>query len=726
MVISKSKRLLARLRRSKYAVVMAISVIITILMAVAISYQFLDKLEWTTYDLRFEHRGEKYPKDNIIILDVDQDTYSDLEIKWPYPMAYHAKVLERLFQAGAKVVCFDIIFDNISSKPQEDSLFAATIKQCKNVILAQQFLYLAGGEHYKSMQSFVRPNPVLLSGEPYLGFIGVPQEKDNAARRYQVINQALDEVFSDNPRYAYSKGELIAAMPLQAVTLFRNLEDPKIQVSAARNSIIAGNIEVPIEKGGRILINFAGPPRTFKTLPYRQIFRDDDFALLIEKSPGYFQNKIVLIGVTLKEFHDLFNTPFVEKSVDTSEMGSPKEKQLMPGVEIIANTIQTILDESYIDHMTTEKVVGFCFILSLICSFFTIRFGPRKGLLFLIFGLGALTGIAFYLFSHYNFWLNLIYPAATLLLTFSSDVFYHYMTEEREKQYIRKAFGHYLNPSVVEQLAQNPDSLKLGGQKRELTVMFSDIRGFTTLSESMDAEELTNFLNEYLTAMTDIILKNTGTVDKYMGDAIMAFWGAPLDDPNHAYRCCITCLEQMRKLHEMQAKWRAEGKHALDIGIGINTGDMTVGNMGSTQRFDYTVLGDSVNLGSRLEGTNKDYGTNIIMGERTYALVKDRLIARQLDRIRVKGKLEPVEIYEVIAEKAADLPEGYPKAYEIYSEGVRAYFNRDWLKAIECFQQTLDIITDDGPSQKHLHQCEIYRDHPPAADWDGVYIKTSK
>lgn len=710
----------ALLFKSKIRSATTIAILVTLIISFIYRTDLLLGLEWTSYDARFDFRGSILPGDQILIVDVDQDTYMDLDEKWPYPVNFHAKIVDRLTEAGAKVICFDFIFDLVSENPANDSTFAHSIKESGRVVLAEAF--------YRKIQNFmgdllvneesVRPNSVLREvGQPYLGFVSVPVDKDDLVRRAQIAYLTQREIESSVERHHYSANQLIPSLALRAIMIANGWQDEPILVDSQENTLRINQLTIPIQGSGNILVNFYGPPQTFNTIPYREIYNDEDFAVKMAVDSTYFKDKIVLVGTSLEELHDLFWTPFIPKNQNV---------QRMPGVEIHANTLQTILDGSYI----TKPHLGIFFIylvfLTFFSSYMTIILGPRKGFFLMIGTLAIINVFSFAIFIEANIWLDLVHPTFAILITFGSNIFYQYVTEEREKRYIRSAFAHYLNPSVVDQVANNPKALSLGGEKKVLTCMFSDIRGFTTLSESLDPHELTNFLNEYLTAMTDIILARNGTVDKYMGDAIMAFWGAPLPDPDHAYHCCQTCLEQMEKLHQMQTQWRAEGRHIIDIGIGVNTGEMTVGNMGSSQRFDYTILGDAVNLGSRLEGTNKDYGTNIIINETTHAIVKDRFITRQLDRIRVKGKLEPVEIYELIANVNEPLPRNHLQAYQVYDKAIAAYFNRDWETAIEDFQFVLKTFPDDGPSKRHLAQCLMYRENPPPADWDGVYVKTSK
>ncbi|MCX5843757.1 MAG: adenylate/guanylate cyclase domain-containing protein, partial [Deltaproteobacteria bacterium] len=295
----------------------------------------------------------------------------------------------------------------------------------------------------------------------------------------------------------------------------------------------------------------------------------------------------------------------------------------------------------------------------------------------------------------------------------------------REKKKIRGAFQYYLTASVINEMLKDPAKLKLGGDKKDLTVLFSDIRGFTTIAENMKTpEELVHLLNEYLTAMTNVVFTYDGLLDKYMGDAIMAVFGAPLNQPDHPLRACKTALDMMDELKKLQIKWADEGRPVLTIGIGINSGDMVVGNMGSEMRFDYTVMGDSVNLGSRLEGINKEYGTNIVISESTHNAVKDILFCRELDSVRVKGKNLPVKIYELLGEKKD--AEKWEKAVGIFEEGLSKYRQCLWDEAIISFQRVLEIKADDAPAKLYIVRCQELKKNPPEEPWDGVFTMTKK
>jgi len=279
---------------------------------------------------------------------------------------------------------------------------------------------------------------------------------------------------------------------------------------------------------------------------------------------------------------------------------------------------------------------------------------------------------------------------------------------------------------VVHELLSHPEKLTLGGEERFLTVLFSDVASFTSISEKLTPRQLVTLINDYLSNMTEIILKHDGIIDKYEGDAIMAEFGAPVYFEDHAIKACAAALEMQKRLAKLNKKWAKENVPELHARVGINSGNMIVGNMGSHQVFDYTVMGDEVNLASRLEGANKVFNTRIMISESTYNLVKDHFVTRPLDLIRVKGKQKPVKVYELIAHKNEALPYKFKEILPVYLNGISYYNTRQWDRAIECFQYCLKLVPNDGPSREYLQRVQAYKETPPPPDWDGVYTLTSK
>jgi adenylate cyclase len=420
----------------------------------------------------------------------------------------------------------------------------------------------------------------------------------------------------------------------------------------------------------------------------------------------------VLLGFTAAIYQDLHPTSF---------------QSGYPGVETHATVIANILDQDFLTRPGEILLFDllFMFALSLMLGIVLPRTRPVSGALTAILCIAAIIGLAYYAFIGPKIWLNIIYPSLLVITSYVVLTSYKYFTEEKHKKEIKMAFQHYVAPAVVDQMLGQIDHLHLGGERKQMTALFSDIRGFTTISERMNPEELVRFLNEYLSAMTQIVLQYEGTVDKYMGDAIMAFYGAPLEQPDHAIRACRTAVDMIARLKELGTEWQTRSLPHMDIGIGINSGEMSVGNMGSEERFDYTIMGDNVNLASRLEGINKQYGTSIVISQFTYQLIQNQpFTVRELDSVRVKGKLEPVTIYELIGYGTTN--SHMQQALEHFHDGLLAYKRRAWNQAIAQFQQALELRPNDYPAHLYLQRCEEYQQTPPPKNWDGVYTMKTK
>jgi len=331
-----------------------------------------------------------------------------------------------------------------------------------------------------------------------------------------------------------------------------------------------------------------------------------------------------------------------------------------------------------------------------------------------------------YLFIGHRIWLREMPLLLAVILGYPSNLLFRFIQSQKEKAMIRGMFAQYVPKGYVQQLIQNPDMLKLGGERRRMTMLFSDIQGFSTHSEKLTPEELVALLNEYLTAMTRVVFANDGIVDKYEGDLVMAEFGAPIWNPNHAAQGCRTGLGMQKKLAELRLKWRSEGKFELRCRVGINTGDVIVGNMGSEEKFDYTVMGDAVNLASRLEGANKEYKTEIMIGHNTWLDVKDQFVTRPLDLLKVMGKNESVAVYELMAEKPEELPPERLAVIAVYNEGMKLYREAKFAEAKAVFEKALEVDPTDSPSKVYVKRCDLYIENPPGADWDGVYTMQSK
>jgi adenylate cyclase len=395
-------------------------------------------------------------------------------------------------------------------------------------------------------------------------------------------------------------------------------------------------VTIPINDIGMMSINFIGGPYTF---PDTKMVEVAEQVNLKEKTLNVddFKNKILMTAMF-----------YATGTSTTRDIHPSPFSQTTAGIEHHASALNTILMQNFITYAKPWLNYLIMFMFAGILGFLIPRMNIGVtmiivGVLAAIFMIEALAAFKYLKYVHF-----FLVPYVEVVAILITVIGYKVLTEEENVKYIRSTFSKFVSKDIVNELLANPESLKLGGEKKELTVFFSDIRGFTTMSESLSPEDLVQLLNEYLTTMTDLVIAYRGTIDKYMGDAIMAFWGAPVKNEDHAYLACLTSIIQLEELKIMQDRWAANGWPVIDIGIGLNTGDAVVGNMGSSHRMDYTVMGDTINLGSRLEGTNKQYGTRIIISEYTYAKVKDRIYARELDDIKVKGKNEPVKIYELI------------------------------------------------------------------------------
>lgn len=444
-------------------------------------------------------------------------------------------------------------------------------------------------------------------------------------------------------------------------------------------------------------IAYQGPAQTFITVSASDVISG-------KIDPAFFKDSYVLVGATALNLRDLFKTPF----------------GTIPGVEIHANILHTFLSGQQLSPISKQVGALYIFLIALLTC---LTVWLIKRVRYLAAALGVLF-VAIILFSILSFnngvILPLIYFLFTFGLTLAVTLIHTYVKEAKEKSFIKQSFQYYLSPEVVSELTQNPDKLKLGGEKRELTILFSDIRGFTSISEKLSPEGLVELMNEYLTVMTDIIMKHGGLVDKYIGDAIMAFWGAPLSNKDHAKAALSASKEMMKKLHEMNGDFEKKGWPPIAIGIGLNTGEVIVGNMGSHKRFNYTIMGDEVNFASRLEGLTKQYGICCLASESTIKRGSESAggayASRKLDSVMVKGKKEPKIIYELVDDEVKTpeaLRELFTHAYVLYTQGKFA-------DAITAFKAILEKYPDDEPTKVFLHRSEEFEKNPPL-DWKGVY-----
>jgi adenylate cyclase len=746
-------------------------------------FDFIYRLELSSLDARFQFRGKTPIDPRIAIVDVDQRSQEVLG-RWPFPRIHFADAINALHDDGAKVVAFDMTFSKpdqtvlplddlskefakqakaghtvpaeiqkqLAEKEEEysyDKKLADAITNFGGVVLGNYFLYTQTDmqgvspeslDEYANLMAFfpfpqVRALPSAPKGDQarldliqhyedlYLlprgaeanaavftgavssekggcGFFNVFLDPDTVVRRaFLAIPYGRDK---DRANW-----DIYASMDVQAVRLYLGLGNQDTILNFGQAGVASiefgKNIVVKPDDVGRMLVNYHGPARTYPYVSFADVAQR-------KFAPGTFKDKIVLVGASATGIGDMRATPF--GGLD------------FPGVEIHANLIDNILNQQFLVRRGPQILtdLGFILLFGLPVGMWLAVVQPKW--MPVAFALAIPFAAVNYVAFERGSWLNFIVPALfTLVPNVSLVALYRVLVEEREKRKFRGALSQYVPPEVARRVVQDPRLVE--PRKTELTILFSDIRGFTSISEKLDAQELADLLNDYLTEMTRVLFRHRGTLDKYIGDAIMAFWGAPYIEPGHAPRCCSAAVGMIARLRELQAKWKEEGKPVLEIGIGINSGVVSVGNMGSQSRLAYTALGDAVNLSARLEGLNKEYGTRILASEFTRKEVSDEnIVFRELDLIRVKGKLQPVTLYEILAQDVVD--NGGRELVSIFEAGREAYKRREWAHAKSAFDQVLERWPDDGPAKIFVERCSEYMAAPPPADWDGVYTLLHK
>ncbi len=709
----------------------------------------LQDLEQNHIDERFYHRGPINIKDtaDVIIVEITQETYDGIPSpynSWPWPRSLFARVIKNLNDAGVKVIGIDVLMSNPDKfSLDNDSLLARTIRKYKNVVVAGKIetvqntfgqqklneginveIIQQGYEIKKQDENY---SNIFANADSSVGIVSVRSDNDGVYRRY------LPFLFSStNDRFVPSFGFAI-------LNKYFNLHNQQL-AQPTKKYFELHDRKIPKYDNISMLINYYGPDRTFPHYNFLQVLDDSEFVTADEiayetsldtwesTDKSVFKDKIVLIGSTIPEDKDAFPISFAKSE--------KKGDNLLYGVELHANAIQNILSKDFLKKETKFQEIVLIIIFTIFSFFISSYLKQIKTKFWILLEMGnfilialsyfGLRQFSFYLFEHFNFIFILMSPLTAILFGYIGSTVYHLIAERKQKTMIKGMFSQYISANFVDELVSDPDKLKLGGEKKELTVFFSDIVGFSTFSETVSPEGLVNFLNQYLTEMTKIVFENQGTLDKYLGDAVMAFWGAPVPLNNHAYLACKSALLMRKRLIEMQREWEISGKTSIDARMGINTGEMVIGNVGGEQRFDYTVIGDNVNLASRLEGANKEYGTHIMISENTFESVKNEFFCRELDFIIVKGKTKPIKVYELIGFQDEIFPDNVKKGIEIFDRAIFKYREKDFIGAIEFFNKTLEYLPGDSPSKVYLSRCNFYISSPPEPDWDGVFIMKTK
>lgn len=715
--------------------VYAVIAMVTLAASFALSItEVINKVELSIRDYMFEIRGPIPVEDSpIVLVSVSEEADAEIPEKWPWPTSVHAKLVENLNRAGAKAILFDILFSqNDEFDLSNDTLFAKAIANAGNVILAGEIERIESREGTELEPIF--PISVLQKNSPNpFGLVSTNPHIDGYVRTYNFGRSYLGESY-------YMLGieglKVYADVPDSAVSkLDPNSTDPYFHVGEF--SILRDNLN-------SFIINFYGPEGIYPQYSYEQVIDDPEYTTVMEAEafemnifddPDFgvgllydevFKDKIVIIGSTMPVLQDFHPTPFASGDF-------PR-----PGFEIHAHALQTILDGNYISKQSEFSQLALmalaAFFIVFLVSYLNQKFGAGWGFLATLVVMGGYYSLAIYLFLSVQLFVNVSGVLITVFLAQVTTIGYEYLNEQREKRRIKGMFSSYVSPTLVEQMIESGEEPKLGGEDTYMTAFFSDIVSFSTFSEKLEPKQLVALINEYLTAMTDILNDQGGTLDKFIGDAIVAFFGAPVYIDDHALRACISSQLMERKLAELRVKWKKDGTwpdivHQMQHRMGMNTGEMVTGNMGSERRFNYTMMGDNVNLAARCESGAKAYHVYTMVTEPTKEEAEkhgDDCLFRKLDTIVVKGRSKPVTMYE-IAGLRADAQQQLFDCIGLYEQGMAAYYNQEWDRALGYFNQSLPIEAHlQNPSQIFIERCKMMKEHPPGEDWNGVFIMTSK
>lgn len=707
----------------------------------------MQRMENIFYDLRLRATMANTIDPRIVIVAINEESLA-MEGRWPWSRDKMAYLVDMLFDYyGIKLLGFDMVFaepdtssgaallDKLASGPLHDNTeFLSTLETLRPQLLFDEVFakslqnrpavlgYFTSHIDEKIDQVGLLPTPVAQADG--LGFTSfLFHAKSYTANLPPLQNAALSGGFFNNPNVdqdgVYRKLPLLVQYhehiyEALSLALFRALLGlPEVEFITGKeygrsDSRLEGlrieGFTIPVDAGAAILVPFRGRQGSFNYISAANVLNGTT-------EPEKLKDKIVIIGSTAAGLLDSRATPV---------------QSLYPGVEVHANVLSALLDQSI--KSRPNYIFAAEFTELLLISLLAIVVFPRVSILVsaAIFAVVLAGGIAanFYCWAILDIDTMLAAPFTLLCLLYGVQIFFGFFLESRKKKHLSEMFGQYVPPEIVARMSQSDEAFSLQGESREMTVFFSDVRGFTTISETMAPHDLCELINAIFTPVTQVIHESQGTIDKYIGDAIMAFWGAPMHDPHHAGHAVQSALAIIKMLAVMQDEFNAKDWPVIDMGIGINTGIMSVGNMGSQFRMAYTVMGDAVNLGSRLEGLTKQYGVKIIVSETTQQAAPG-FIYRELDRVRVKGKHKPITIYEPLG-ATPGVADEYRQYLDLLDHGLQAYRQQQWDSACAIFQGLSAEYPDDKLYALYLARIDIYRQSPPEADWDGVFTHTSK
>src|SRR5712672_327065 len=679
----------------------------------------------------------------VTIIDIDEKSLAKLG-QWPWPRTRIADLINNLTRLGAVVIGFDIVFAEsdrlnpavaadtfrnldeetkarLRTLPSNDQIFADAMRHSR-VVLGESGLPYVLSEFDNTLPVTglamlgEAPQPFLLDFPGLLRNVDV-LEQAAAGRGLFTIKPERDGIIRRVPMMMLAQGATMPSLSFEILRVATGTDTIFIKSEKAGiKSVAVKGFEVPTDRNGQLWIHFA------RRDPSIYVSASD--VLEGRVAPERIARKLVLIGTSAVGLLDLKTTPI---------------DPVMPGVEVHAQVLESALTRAVLSQPNYGIVVELC--AAILLGLLVIAFEPMLGPIGLVAvgGLFAslLVGTSWYFYSEQRLLIDFTYPLLSTTAIYLTLIFSSFVREQAQRRQIRSAFGQYLSPALVEQLAQAPERLVLGGEEREMTVMFSDMRGFTSISETYkhDPQGLTALMNRFLTPLTNAILDRKGTIDKYMGDAIMAFWNAPLEDKQHQINACEAALDMLEQVDALNQERELEAKAPdrpfipLNVGVGLNTGSCVVGNMGSDLRVDYSVFGDSVNLASRLEGQSKEYGFPIIVGSNTALAAKDRFAILELDFIMVKGKKEPEVIYAIAGREDTAHSGRFQRLRNLTIETLACYRSRDWEGALAAIER--GRRTDDAHALEllyNLYEARIrgYQENPPPEDWNGAFALLTK
>jgi adenylate cyclase len=635
------------------------------------------RLEWATYDRLMRSVTAGRPAaPGVVLVAIDEPSATELGRPWPWPRAWHARLVSQLKRGGAKAIVFDVVFEGPGADPDGDVALAQAVREAGNVVVASDLVET--GDRSYDLQQWVEPFAELADAAAVVGAARVVPDPDGVVRRVALTTEGR----------------------------------PGLGAAGAQ---VAG-INLPTDPARERLVGYNGPPRLgVRTVSYYQALEADT---LLPRD--VFAGAVVFVGRALS---------IVPADTDVPDHYPTPVGLRTPGVEIHASVFDTIARGREVHDPLGDlrQLAAALLVVASAGGFFLKRLSPTVGLVCVIgAGVALLAGAWWALSWTSPVRVPVLAPVLALVGTYATTSAYRYAVGARERRTIRRAFQHYVSPAVVDLLLRDPSRLKLGGEECTVTVLFTDLEGFTAFSEHLGPEDVRARLSEHFSEMVEALLEERATLDKFIGDSVMAYFGAPLPDEAHVRHACRAALAMQARMAALNARWTGDGTMPrVRMRVGVNTGNVVAGNMGTSTVFNYTVIGDTVNLASRLEGVNKAYGTGIIVGERTRAQAGDDFVFRELDAIRVQGRAQPVSIHELIG-LSGQVDPRRAQVLTAYAHGLACYRAQQWDGARRAFAAALALDPDDKPSAILLKRVDEYEATPPGDGWDGVYGMRSK